>query len=246
MVAFIMPKIKVLLADDHAIVRQGFKSLLTAQADIEIICEACDGRQAVQMARKLQPDVIVMDIVMPLMNGLEATRQILKLRPDARILILSSYSDEEYVQRFIELGATGYLIKSTASGDLLNAIRGAHVGKAFFSPSIARALDAASMNAFARGISSRKQKGLTSRETEVLQLIAEGYANKQIAAELGISIKTVEKHRQQLMDKLQLHDVASLTRHALAKGVIHGHITGNLLLAGPDPAGNSPPQAEDC
>src|SRR4051812_43027409 len=146
-----MPKIKVLLADDHNIVRQGFRSLLAPQADIEIVGEANDGREAVHMAEKLRPDVIVMDIVMPLMNGLEATRQILKQRSKTRILILSSYSDSEYVQRFIELGATGYLVKHTAANDLLKAIRDAHAGKSYFSPAIAKALHAYSMEAFVSG-----------------------------------------------------------------------------------------------
>lgn len=218
-----MKKISVLLADDHTVVRQGLRVLLEVEADIQVVGEAETGRQAVQMAKKLKPDVIVLDVAMPVLNGLEATRQIAREAQSTKVLILSSYSDDEYVQQLIEAGAIGYLVKQTAANDLLKAIREAVKGNAYFSPSISRRLLEQCREAFEKGAPVRK-KGphLTSREYEVLQLIAEGQANKQIAAELSISIKTVEKHRQQVMNKLNIHDVAGLTRHALSKGIIEG------------------------
>ncbi len=216
-----MKKITVLLADDHTVVRQGLRLLLEAEEDIKVVGEAENGRQAVLLAKKLQPDVIVLDVAMPLLNGLEATRQITREVPNTKVLVLSSYSDDEYVQQLTEEGAAGYLIKQTAANDLIKAIREAHKGNAFFSPSISKRLLEQCREAFVRGGPVKKRTGrLTSREAEVLQLIAEGHANKQIAAELNISIKTVEKHRQQVMNKLGIHDVAGLTRHAIAKGII--------------------------
>jgi DNA-binding NarL/FixJ family response regulator len=156
-----------------------------------------------------------------LLNGLEATRQITREAPNTKVLILSSYSDDEYVQQLIEEGATGYLVKQTAANDLVKAIREAQKGNAFFSPTISKRLLDQCREAFVRGGPVRRRgTRLTSREAEVLQLIAEGQANKQIAAELNISIKTVEKHRQQVMNKLNIHDVAGLTRHAISKGII--------------------------
>lgn len=216
-----MKKISVLLADDHTVVRQGLRVLLEVEADIQVIGEAETGRQAVQMAKKMRPDVIVLDVAMPVLNGLEATRQIAREVHGTKILILSSYSDDEYVQQLIEAGAIGYLVKQTAANDLIKAIREAVKGNAYFSPSISRRLLEQCRAAFEGGVPVRKKAPhLTSREYEVLQLIAEGQANKQIAAELSISIKTVEKHRQQVMNKLNIHDVAGLTRHALSKGII--------------------------
>jgi DNA-binding NarL/FixJ family response regulator len=216
-----MQKIAVLLADDHTIVRQGFRALLAAEPDINVVGEAETGRQAVQLVRRLKPEVVVMDIAMPQLNGLEASRQILKENPSTRILILSCYSDEEYVQQLTEVGAAGYLVKQTAAGELLKAIRETKRGKAFFSPAISNRLVAQYREALLKGVPVRKSVDLlTTREAEVLQLIAEGAANKQIAADLGISIKTVEKHRQQLMNKLNIHDIAGLTRYAIAKRVI--------------------------
>ena len=216
-----MQKIKVLLADDHTVVRQGLRALLAAEGDLEIVGEAENGRQAIQMVKQLRPDVAVIDIAMPVLNGLEATRQITRAHPATKVLILSSYSDDEYVQQLTEAGVAGYLVKQTAANDLLKAIREAHKGNAFFSPSIAKRLRDQCREAFVSGQPARKRAaGLTTREAEVLQLIAEGRANKQIAAELCISIKTVEKHRQQVMNKLGIHDVAGLTRHAIAKGII--------------------------
>ncbi len=216
-----MNKINVLLADDHTIVRQGIRSLLATEPDIEVVGEAENGRQAVQMAKSLSPDIVMMDIAMPQLNGLEATRQIVKEGVPTKVLVLSSYSDDEYVHQLTEAGATGYLIKQTAANDLIKAIREAYKGNAFFSPSISRRLLDYYRESYLKGRSPIKHNDqLTPRELEVLQLVAEGRVNKQIAADLGISIKTVEKHRQQVMNKLNIHDVAGLTRYAIARGII--------------------------
>jgi DNA-binding NarL/FixJ family response regulator len=217
-----MSKIGVLLADDHNVVRQGLRALLEAERDLSVVGEAENGRQAVALAKKTLPDVVIMDLAMPGLNGLEATRQILKNLPSVKVLVLTSYGDEDYVAQLIEAGASGYVIKQTAADDLLNGIRRVHQGHGFFSPTIAKRLRQRNGEAFANGQPARKAAELTSRETEVLQLIAEGFANKQIAAELSISIKTVEKHRQQAMNKLNIHDVAGLTRYAVAKGWVEG------------------------
>jgi len=219
-----MNQITVLLADDHTVVRQGLRLLLETQPDIVVVGEAGDGREAVQLTKKLQPDIIVLDVAMPTLNGLEAARQIRRDIPQTKVLVLSTYSDDEYVQQLIEEGAAGYLIKQTAATDLLKAIREVHKGNAYFSPAISKRLMQQCRDAFLGGHPIKKRSNsLTSREAEVLQLIAEGQANKQIAAELSISIKTVEKHRQQVMNKLGIHDVAGLTRHAIAKGIIQNN-----------------------
>ena len=218
-------KITVILADDHTVVRQGLRALLSAEGDMEIVGEAENGRQAIQLAKEFLPDVAVIDIAMPVLNGLEATRQITRAVPSTKVLILSSYSDDEYVQQLTEAGAAGYLVKQTAANDLLKAIREAHKGNAFFSPAIAKRLRDHCREALVTGQPvKRRSDYLTTREAEVLQLIAEGRANKQIAAELCISIKTVEKHRQQVMNKLGIHDVAGLTRHAISKGIIESTV----------------------
>ncbi len=202
-------------------VRQGLRSILAAETDIEVVGEAETGRQALQMVRKYLPEVVVMDIAMPLLNGLEATRQIVHEIPSTRVIILSSYSDDEYVEQLTDAGAIGYLLKQTAANDLIKAIREARQGNAYFSPSISRRMLEYYRRAFISGQPVRKTaESLTSREREVLQLIAEGNTNKQIAAILCISIKTVEKHRQQVMDRLNIHDIAGLTRYAMAKGII--------------------------
>jgi DNA-binding NarL/FixJ family response regulator len=215
-----MRKIAVLLVDDHTVVRQGLRALLSSEEDMEVVGEAENGRQAVQLAKKLEPEVVVMDVAMPLLNGLEATRQITRNSTRTKVLVLTTYGDEDCVTQLMDAGACGYLIKQTAANDLLKAIREVARGNAFFSPSIARRLRDQCREAFTTGQSPRKANELTSREAEVLQLIAEGFSNKQIAAELGISIKTVEKHRQQVMNKLNIHDVAGLTRYAITRGMI--------------------------
>jgi DNA-binding NarL/FixJ family response regulator len=216
-----MTRIKVLLADDHTMVRQGLRALLQTEPDIEISGEAESGRRAVQLTRELKPEVVVMDVAMPQLNGLEATRQILRNCPGIRILVLSSYSDDEYIEEFTRCGAAGYLLKQAAATDLVRAIREIRCGRTFFSPTISKRLVEGYRRSLNRGgVSPRLTNLLTSRELEVLQLIAEGNANKQIAAELGISIKTVEKHRQQLMNKLNIHETAGLTRYAVSRGIV--------------------------
>jgi len=217
-----MKKIALLLVDDHAVVRQGLRALLEAEGDMVVVGEADNGREAVVLAKKTLPDVVVMDVAMPGMNGLEATRQILRNVPSAKVLVLTSYGDEDYVTQLLDAGAVGYLLKQTAAADLLKAIREVREGNAFFSPVIAKRLRQQNREAFSEGQPGAKVGGLTSREVEVLQLVAEGFANKQIAAELAISIKTVEKHRQQAMNKLNIHDIAGLTRYALSKGWVEG------------------------
>jgi DNA-binding NarL/FixJ family response regulator len=220
-----MEKIRILLADDHTVVRQGLRALLEAEPDIAVVGEAETGRQAVALTKKLSPDVVVMDIAMPQLNGLEATRQIVKESPTAKILVLSSYNDDEYVHKLTEAGAVGYLLKQTAATDLLKAVREARRGNAYFSPAISKRILEQYREAFLNGGPVRKRSDfLTTREAEVLQLIAEGAPNKQIAAELCISIKTVEKHRQQVMNKLNIHDIAGLTRYAISKGIIESSV----------------------
>lgn len=222
-----MSQISVLLVDDHNIVRQGLKALLTAETDINVVAEAQSGREAVQLVSRLRPEVVIMDLAMPLLNGWEATRQIIKAMPGARVIVLSTYDTEEHIQQAIAAGAAAYLIKQTAGADLVKAIREVRNGNAYFSPAIAQRLREQTCRSLA-GTPSNKAPNveLTLREAEVLQLIAEGFANKQIAGELGLSVKTVEKHRQQVMNKLNIHDTASLVRHAAAKGIIETNLAG--------------------
>ena len=220
-----MKPITVLLAEDHTIVREGFRKMLELEADIKVAGEARDGRQAVAMAKKLCPDVVLMDIAMPLLNGLEATRQLLKQIPTARVLMLSAHSDDAYVKNASESGAVGFLLKQTSAHEVCQAIREVHKGKTFFSPAIARRQDQHQLQSSDRsGRLNKKFAELTSREMEVLQLIAEGKANKETALELGIGIKTVEKHREHLMEKLNIHDTAGLTRYAISAGVIESSV----------------------
>jgi DNA-binding NarL/FixJ family response regulator len=227
-------KIKIVLADDHNVVRQGLRALLMGQADMEVLGEASNGRQAVQLARQLHPDIVVMDIAMPLLNGLEATRQILKQSPAVKVLVLSSYRDDDYIEQLIEAGAAGYLIKQTAANDLLQGVREVNQGNGFFSPAIAKRLRDHCRGSFAdQRPTAKHTKPLTSRESEVLQLIAEGQPNKQIAGSLCISVKTVEKHRQGLMAKLNIHNIAGLTRHAVEKGIIESNVATNPIAALP-------------
>lgn len=220
-----MKRITVLLADDHMIVREGFRKMLEMEADMEVVGEAQDGRKAVAMAVKLKPAVVLMDIAMPALNGLEATRQVLKALPNTKVLMLSAHSDDAYVTKATECGAAGFLIKQSSAHEVCLAIREAQKGKTYFSPSIAKRQSHRNQESLDRkGVSRKKIASLSSRETEVLQLITEGEANKQIAAALGISIKTVEKHRYHLMRKLDIHETAGLTRYAIETGIIESSV----------------------
>jgi DNA-binding NarL/FixJ family response regulator len=222
--------ITVLMAEDHAIVRQGLCALLNANGQFKIVGEAKTGREAVDMAAKLKPDVILMDIAMPVLNGLEATRQILAAHPAAKVIILSAHSDDDYIKRTTEAGVMGFLEKQSSAEILTKAIREVAAGKTFFSPAVAkRLLVDASKPRDRDGMLKPNATRLTSRECEVLQLVAEGSANKQVAAELKISIKTVEKHRQHLMDKLNIHDTAGLTRYAISAGVIENSVQVTIV-----------------
>lgn len=217
-------QVTVLLAEDHAIVRQGMCALLKADGAFQIVGEARNGREAVEMAQTLRPDVIVMDIAMPILNGLEATRQILTANPAARIIILSAHSDDAYVERMNAAGVAGFLEKQTSSEVLAEAISEVAKGGAYFSPSIAKRMKATSRPLDRDGLLQPRPNHLTPRESEVLQLVAEGLANKEVAAKLGISVKTVEKHREHLMAKLDIHETAGLTRYAIAAGVIESSV----------------------
>jgi DNA-binding NarL/FixJ family response regulator len=216
-----MANINVLLVDDHIIVRQGVRALLVAENDLTIVAEAQTGREAVQLAITHQPDIVVMDLAMPRLNGCEATRQLVKMIPTAKVVVLSTYSDDEHLHQALAAGAAAYLLKQTAAADLVQAIREVRKGNAYFSPAIAKRLREQTSTPPSPDAPVKAAKlELTPREAEVLQLIAEGFANKQIAGELGLSVKTVEKHRQQVMYKLNIHDIAGLVRHAVEKGII--------------------------
>jgi DNA-binding NarL/FixJ family response regulator len=220
-----MKRITILLADDHQIVREGYQALLKRERDLKVVGHAATGRQAVELASKHRPDVVVMDIAMPLLNGLEATRQIRRDFPSTKVLILSAHSDAAYVEQASRLGAAGFLLKQACSDNLATAIREVQKGNTFFSPAISMRLSGrppASPNR--EGRHKKKTNRLSSREVEVLQLIAEGKLNKQVAAELGVSFKTVDKHRQHLMAKLDIHDIAGLTRYAIAEGIIESNV----------------------
>ena len=212
-----MGKISVLLVDDHPVVREGLRALLVSEPDIVVTGESADGREAIDIVRKLHPDVVVMDLALPGMNGIEATRHISRLSPAPRVLVLSTYSHDEFVAKAIDAGTSGYVLKQTATEDLIAAIRAVHSGREFFSPPLARRLQRRAEHAPKHAEPGAKWSSLTGREAEVLQLIADGFSNKEIAAELGISVKTVEKHRQQVMNKLGIHETAGLTRYALGR-----------------------------
>ncbi len=220
-----MKQITVLLAEDHIVVRESFRTMLGLETDLKVVGEAKDGRTAIASALKLHPDVVLMDIAMPLLNGLEATRQLIDAWPAARVLMLSAHSDDAYVQKAMEVGARGFLLKQSSSHIVCDAIREVHKGREFFSPEVSARrgkLNAQELNS--KGTPKTKAIELTAREMEVLQLIAEGKANKETASELGIGIKTVEKHREHLMKKLAIHDTAGLTRYAISTGVIESHL----------------------
>ena len=215
-----MREIRVLLAEDHTIVRKGLRSLLDSEADIEVIGEAEDGRQAVEMVGELMPDVVLMDITMPSLNGFEATRQIKQRFPDVKVLVLTMHANEEYVFQILRAGASGYVVKKAAPTELVSAIQAVHRSESFLSPSISRTVIEEYIQ---QAEAMSRQDGyerLTPREREVLQLVAEGHSSREIAEVLSVSVKTVETHRANLMDKLGLHSVAELTQYAVRRGVI--------------------------
>ena len=215
-----MPPIRILLADDHTIVRQGLRKVLDESDAWEVVAEAGDGREAVRQAEALKPDVAIVDITMPLLNGIEATRQILKRSPATRVLVLTMHSDEAYVNQILQAGATGYLLKDSADVDLMKAVDAVSRGRSFFSPQIARLMpDEVLRRPGEKGISDRYEL-LSEREREIFQLIAEGNANKEIATLLSISPSTVETHRARIMEKLDLHSAAEIVLYAVRRGVI--------------------------
>lgn len=214
-----MKKIRILLADDHTILRDGIRALLSGEADMELVGEAEDGHAAVRMTDEQKPDVVLMDIGMPLLNGLEATRQIKQAHPCVKVLILTMHENEEYIRQVLACGAMGYILKDAAARELLDAIRTVHSGEAVLSPPITRLV----IEDYLRwgDLKSRQNHSdLSPREREVLQLIAEGYTNKQIAEILCISIKTVQSHRSNLMQKLDLHNQGELIKYAIQKKII--------------------------
>ena len=215
-----MNKIHILLADDHAVMRTGLRLVLERQPDFEVVGEASDGREAVALTQQHRPEVVVMDVTMPNLNGIEAARQISASLPQSGIVMLSMHSDEAYVLRALKAGARGYLLKESAESDLIAAIRAVHAGKAFFSPAVSRML----VEDYVRQLQDREIEDsyelLTTREREILQLIAEGKSNKEVAAILNLSLYTIETHRGNLMEKLNLHTVPELILYAVRKGVI--------------------------
>ena len=215
-----MKKIRVVVADDHTILRQGIKALLDNQEEIEVVGEAKDGREAIKAIEELSPDVILMDIAMPGLNGLEATRRIKKKFPMTKVVVLTMHTNEEYIFQILNAGADGYLVKETAFQDLISAINSVHRGEAFMSPSISKKV----MTDYIQRAQGEEKVGfdtLTTREREILQLVAEGNSNKKIAEVLFISPKTVETHRAHIMDKLNIHDRAGLIKYAIRKGMIN-------------------------
>jgi DNA-binding NarL/FixJ family response regulator len=225
-----MKRITVFIAEDHQMVREGIRMMLKLEPDMVVAGEATNGREAVKSAIELKPDVILMDVAMPGLNGLEATRQLIKALPSIRIIILTAHNDDAYVKSAVDSGASGYLLKQDSGHNVCLAIREVYRGGIYYSSSIAKRFIRINPQSVDRsGKKHRKANQLTSREMEVLQLIAEGKANKETAVELGISIKTVEKHRGHLMDKLDIHDTAGLTRYAVTTGIIESSVQITII-----------------
>lgn len=215
-----MRKIKVLLAEDHTIVRKGIRSLLDGEPDIEVVGEAADGHEAVEKVEQLSPDIVLMDITMPRLNGLDATRQIKKQFPQVKVLVLTMYTNEEYILQLLQAGASGYLVKQSAPAELLSAIQAAYQGDSFLSPAISKTIIEEYLRHNEKNIQKDSYDKLSIREREVLQLIAEGHSNREIAEKLNISLKTVGVHRVNLMEKLDIHSTTDLVKYALRKGII--------------------------
>ena len=225
-----LKKITVLLVEDHVVVRQSLCRLLEAEGQYGVVGQAKNGREAVEMAASLRPDVILMDIAMPVLNGHGATRQIIAANPAAKVLVLSAHSENVYVERMTAAGAMGFLEKQTSAAILIHAIHEVAEGKSFFSPAIAKRQAATRNRSRDRhGMTKSHGPHLTPRETEVLQLVAEGHINKQIGGTLGISLKTVEKHRQHVMKKLGLRGTADLTRYAMVHGIIESSVQVTII-----------------
>jgi len=215
-----MAQLRILLADDHTVVRQGLRKVLEERPEWVVVAEAGNGRDAVKQADEQKPDVAILDIAMPLLNGIEATRQIAKRSPATRVLVLTMHSDEAYVNQILKAGAAGYLLKDSADVDLIQAVSAVSKGKSFFSPGIARLmLDDYARQLADKGVTDRYET-LSDREREIFQLIAEGKANKEIAHILAISPSTVETHRARIMEKLDLHSAAEIVLYAVRRGVI--------------------------
>lgn len=215
-----MRPLRILLADDHTVVRQGLRKVLEARPEWQVVAEAGDGREAVRLAEETAPDVAILDVAMPLLNGIEAVRQIARKVPSTRTLVLSMHADEAYVTQMLRAGAAGYLLKDSADVDLLQAVEVVSTGKSFFSPAIARVIADDYVRQLAdRGVSDRFEL-LSQREREIFQLIAEGRTNKEIAALLFLSPSTVDTHRSRIMEKLDVHSAAEIVLYAVRKGVI--------------------------
>ena len=215
-----MARMRILLADDHTLMRHGLRKIIEEQPDWEVVAETGDGREAVRLAAELKPDVAVLDIAMPLLNGIEATRQIARRAPPVRILILSMYSDESYIVQALRAGAHGYLLKDSADVDLIRAVTAVRQGKSFFSPVVAKVmLDDYVRRLADKGVTDRFDS-LSEREREIFQLIAEGRSNKEIADLINLSVSTVETHRAHIMEKLDVHNTAEIVLYAVRKGVI--------------------------
>jgi two-component system, NarL family, response regulator NreC len=213
-------QIRILLADDHNVMRGGLRLLLERQPGFKVVSEASDGRQAVEQAEATRPDIIVLDIAMPNLSGIEAAQRISTLLPHTRIIILSMHSDESYVLRALKAGAKGYLLKDSAENDLIEAIKSVDEGKAFFSPEISNIMVEDYVREMKRRGAEDSYELLTPREREILQMLAEGKSNKHIATVLDLSLYTVETHRRNLQDKLNLHSFAELILYAVRKGII--------------------------
>jgi two-component system response regulator NreC len=213
-------KILVLIVDDHTILRAGLRMLLNAHPDIEVVGEASDGNQAVVSAQRLQPDVILMDIAMPECNGIEATRQIKRLMPETRVLVLTMHENEEYLFQVLRAGASGYILKEAADTELVTAIRVVYSGRFYLSPSAQSIMVGDYLQRVRTGEERDSYGALTEREREILKLVAEGYTNNQIAERLTISPKTVDTHRTHIMDKLNLHSRAELVKYAIRRGLL--------------------------